>query len=133
MMEKIIRWIIYGVAIALLPLIFQLIILIASGAKASLVAVTSQGELLLISVCMVAAAIGEIIICDTNKKKFKMISVGSCLLLLIMSALLFAVISQSNPLSISLDNNAISDISLYLYFCSLISSGCCVYLSGVTT
>lgn len=133
MMEKIIRWIIFGVAIALLPLIFQFICLIVTGTKASLVAITSQGELLLISVCMGAAAIGEIIICDTKKKNLKILSVGSCVILLTLSALLFAFISQSNPSSSTLDNHAISNISLYLYGCSLISSGCCIYLSGETT
>ena len=132
MIEKIIKWIVFGVVIALLPLIFRLICLLVVGAKPSLVAVTSQGELLLISVCMGAAAIGEIIVCDTNKKNFKILSVGSCVILLILSALLFAFISQSNSASTTFNSQVVSNISLYLYGFSLISSGCCVYLAGET-
>jgi hypothetical protein len=61
MAEKLVRWLIFSVVISLLPLLFRFALEATDGKSPTLSDLLSQGELLLISSAIAAAAVGELI------------------------------------------------------------------------
>lgn len=130
--QKLIRWFIFSVAVALLPLIFHALQLITRGKSASLSAVTSHGELLIVSVALAAAAIGNII---GNKNMTlsipKLLSAGFCMLMLLLSSFYYADISACRISGQPIEDNVIACVSLISYIFTFICSACCIVLSEV--
>jgi hypothetical protein len=129
MSAKLLRWLIFGVLLALVPLVFSWFCRLIFSEDASLKTLLSQGELLLITAALCAAAIGELLGSDDKQKNWKIISGGASLMILIFSALIFSVISNQSLFSTSPDIDAVKVASLIVYFCAFVSSGACVYLS----
>ena len=119
MFERFCRWILFGVLIALIPIIFHYICLYFDDARPSIAKVIAHGELLIISVGMTSTAIGELLGWKGGKTIYKIIIGGACVILLIFSSLLFSHIA-GNSGDISVDK--IEFTSLGLYLSSIVSS-----------
>lgn len=121
--EKITRWIIFNVCIAVLPLAGRALILFNSGKAPSLATLLGSGDLLLVSCGIAAGAIGEIIGTPSIKSNEKIKAAGYCLLNLFLSAMLYgSITTQTLTISIS---------SIILFISTLITSYVCVKLSEV--
>ena len=85
-----------------------------------------NGELFLISAVILAGAIGNLIHADPQKKIWNMITLGSSILMLLGTALLYgdvySAISSGNPL----DDAAVLNTSSLIFFLSVVAGGVCV-------
>ena len=132
MVEKLIRWFIFSVIVALLPLIFNALRLITRGSVFSITALTAHGELLLVACAISAAAVGELVASGSILKIAKIIVGGCSIIILSLASLYFADISAARLSGEILQNSVISRVTLILYSIALVSSGCCIALSEVT-
>ena len=126
---KMARWFVFTVIAALVPLVFGLGKLFFQGKPLSLQAISSRGELLLISTGIAGTAIGELIASGTSKQPVpKIVCAGLCFINLSLSGMWFADISTSVE-SANLARLAYG--SLLVFFMTLFASGGCVALSEV--
>ena len=129
MSEKLVRWIIFGVIIGLLPILFDVIRNLTRGQQLRFNQISSRGELLLVSAVISASAIGELIASGNSLIVAKLVSGGSCVVMLFFSSLCFADISSelSNDPS-SLIPNIVSKLSFIVFFWTVVVSGISVAL-----
>lgn len=101
--EKLLRWFIFSVLIALVPLAVSYLGLRLEQQAASLYLLTARGELLLVSTTIASAAVGELIPAGRRKPIRKLLAGGCCMLLITVSSFLFATIqarSSADPLTV---------------------------------
>lgn len=123
--EKLIRWFIFSVLSALVPLAIGYLGLRLDRQEPSLERVTARGELLLISSTIASAAVGELIAGGRDRATQKLLAGGSCMLLVLLSSLFFAAIQarqHADPASVLV-------ASLWMFASTLMASSACVYLS----
>ena len=125
MAVKLLRWLIFSVILALVPLGVSWLIQLTHGVSPSLYSLLQHGELLLIAAALSAAATGELIGSGDNLLKGKLVAGGVSLLIVVFSAIYFASISASVVAQSTLDNSVIGASSLIIYISSLVSGGCC--------
>lgn len=127
-LESFTQWLIFSVTLALTPLIFNaILILFMEDIPFNMVTVLSKGELLIVSVAIGSEASGRLIASGTSYKSLKIASAGASFLLVIISSLLYAVISR--PVGLSLDSNSVSLGSIVIFLMTIMSSLSCVLLA----
>ena len=129
MNENVVKWFIFGVLLALVPLCSGWIFKLIFGGDASLKALLAQGELLLITAGLCAAGVGGLMGSDNTLKKAKIISGGLSVIVLLLSALIFSLISNPGILSTPPDTEVVMNASIVIYICAFLSSGACAYLA----
>ena len=82
MIECLIQWMIFSVIIALMPLVFNAIRRTMKGQGIDIFEICSEGELLLISAAIAAASLGELFGAENSHNIAKLISGGSCIIIL---------------------------------------------------
>ena len=138
MSEKLIRWIIFSVLMALVPLLVDVLWIVTRGGTEALTSVLARGELLLITAALCAASVGELFGSGNDRRSRKVISGGAALLILLVSALYFVHVSEAYAHVSEAyvgkerppDVGVIRTISILLYTSAVVSSGSCVWLSG---
>lgn len=123
--EKLIRWFIFSVLIALTPLFMSYVGLRLDRKEPSLYLLTARGELLLISTTIASAAVGELLPGGRNQAVFKLVAGGSCMFLILLSSLSFAAIQARQNADIA----AIFTMSVWLFGGTLLASLSAVYLA----
>lgn len=137
--EKLIRWIIFSVVIALLPILVNWVFLWLRRKATTFENLTGRGELLLIAAAMAASAIGEVIpigqtaIVPTGHfiAIAKFIAVGLCVAIVLISSVCFGDISSALISNQYRDPHRVSILSVCLYCSALISSAACIVFSEV--
>ncbi|MDK2593591.1 hypothetical protein [Pseudoalteromonas obscura] len=129
MNDKVTKWLIFGAGLALVPLLAVWICRLIFGQDSSLVNLLSQGELLLITAGLCAAGIGELIGSGEDYKIAKIISGGISVGMLLVSALIFSIVSNPAILNTPPNVDVISTASIIIYCCAFLSSGTCAYLA----
>ena len=129
--EKLVRWLVFSVAISLLPLVFNFLRAYGRGATPSLIDLNAHGELLLISAAIAAAAIGELVASGGRYQIAKIIAGGGCVLVLAVASLWFADISAPTSSGALVDYVRVSNASTVVFMFTVISSASCVVLSEV--
>lgn len=114
---------------ALLPLVFHALQLCSRGKAASVAAVTYHGELLIVSVALGAAAIGELIGSSARFTSPKIFAAGFCLLTLLLSAFHYADITACCIAAQPLEASVVANISTTSYVSTVICSACCIILA----
>jgi len=129
MSEKVLRWLIFSVVLALIPLLANALMTLTFGTRPTLANTLAHGELLLIAAALSAAGAGELFgTRDTNRLK-KIAAGGGSILVLLSTAIYFASVSSATSTGTSIDLSVVSSASIMLYLCALISSFSCVALS----
>lgn len=123
--EKLVRWFIFSVMVALAPLVISYLGLRLDGQEPRFYMLTMRGEVLLISTTIASAAVGEIIASGREKAIQKLVSGGSCVLFVLHSSLLFAAIQARQ----AADPQSLLAASLVLFAGTLLASSSCVYLA----
>lgn len=123
--EKLTRWLIFNVMIALVPLSAGFLGLQLARQELSLHTLTARGELLLISSAIAAAAVGELIPAGRARATRKLCAGGSCILLVLLSSLFFAAIQARQDA----DPQSILSLSLWMFAGTLLAGFSCVYLA----
>jgi hypothetical protein len=127
--QKIWRWVIFGMVVSTLPLFFSYLIFQFRSEPATLTAVLGNGELLVVLWPLCAAAIGELFGSDPNLANYKIVSGGSTTVILILSTLLFAFITNARLDKTIINDGLIIEISIVLFIFGVISCLSCIYLS----
>ncbi len=132
MAEKMVRWVIFSVVIALLPIIFNYLSMLTKGLPTSLEIVISRGELLIVSAAINAAAIGELFGSGTTNKRIpKIIAGGVCVIILLLTSLWFADIVATILLNKPVESRIIMLGSVAAFLSTVLASGSSVALSEV--
>lgn len=134
MLNRIFIWIFFSVLVALTPLVFQTIFFSINGNSYDLFDLVGQGELLLISTALCATSIGELFNNYSHGyylNTLKIISSGLTLLILLISAFAFSVISSLDILhQNNINKEIIVSLSFYIFSFSVIVSTSCISISG---
>ena len=125
MTARLIRWAIFGVIVAILPLVFRYLWTLSQNGGASVTQMLSNGELLLISTALAASAIGEIIPCGRQYPGCALVAGGGCLSSLLFGALYYAAVSSNPPAR----QDIVVFISFVLFSFSLLSSAGCLIVA----
>ena len=122
-------WLIFSVFLALTPLIFNGVTDFINGSNVDLSHLLGKGELLIVSVAIGADATGKLIGSGRRNRLFQIIAAGACIILVIISSLLFAVISRStgNPIDI----NRVSSSSCLMFLMIIIAGASCTLLAEI--
>ena len=138
MAAKLIRWLIFGVAISLIPLAYNFLNLQLRGASPTLIQLVKNGELLLIICAFCAASIGALVGSGPRMLPLKLICGGGALIILMLSALYFSDVSalaagiMENELDAQASGSQIVFHNSFWFFTSgVLASGSCVLLSEV--
>ena len=122
-------WLIFSVFLALTPLIFNGATDFINGSNVDFSQLLGRGELLIVSVAIGADATGKLIGSGEKQKIFKIIAAGACILLVIISSLLFAVISRST--GIPIDIGRVSSSSCLMFLMIIVSGASCTLLAEI--
>jgi len=126
---KTLRWVFFGVMISLLPLFYSYQSLTIRSQVASWDKIIGNGELLVIIWALCAGAIGELFGATPNYAISKVISGAAALLVLILSALLFADVTGARAAGAKIDEVVVVSTSIWLLVFGIISCASCVALS----
>lgn len=128
--EKLVRWFIFSVTVALLPIMLNYLILLSSGQTPTVTTMFYRGDILLISSAIAAGAIGELIGSTDKFKIPKYIVGGLCVILLFITSAWFASITNMAN-SENFDPEFTSKASIVLFFAPVFSIFWCIVLSEV--
>ena len=128
-MIRFVKWIIFSVIIALLPLAFNFLSLQTKGGSPTLEQICSKGELLLICVGISAAALGELMGGGGGWTLARLLAGGGSLVILIFSALWFADISTCIAEQIAYNTGFVARGSILVFMIGTLCSGLCIVLS----
>lgn len=126
---KFARWFVFGVLIALLPILVDFIVKRSEWSQPSLNDLLGRGELLLISAGLCSAAIGELLGTGSKFATLKIISGGGCLLVLASASLSYANLAGKMSKNIIFSADVVSHDSLIIYLVGVVASASCVILA----
>jgi hypothetical protein len=129
MLVKLLRWLIFGVAIALMPIVFGYVHLSIRGGGAGLTAIVGNGELLIVVAAMCAAAVGELLGSPESLRRSKIAAGGASVILLMLSSLYYADVAAASATGAHIDAELVAISSMAFYFVGLICCASCVVLS----
>ena len=127
--EKLLHWSIFNVVIALSPLIFNFVFrLLKDTGGVSIHFLFARGELLLICAAIAADAVGEFMIGTIQNKYARLLTGGSCVVLLMLSSLFFAAVASADTSNEEFQAR-ITSLSMVIFVATMTSSGISKYLS----
>ncbi|HUF08553.1 MAG TPA: hypothetical protein VMO47_04475, partial [Rhodothermales bacterium] len=129
MRAKIIRFVVYGVVVALLPIAIKCIHMVMYGESLSLPSILSNGELLLVTVALTAGGIGEVVSSGNKLGATKLLAAGGCVIILVLSAAWFGQISASLTNGVAFDRSIVASGSLIIFVVAFAASLTCVIAS----
>ncbi len=128
---KIVRWLIFGAIISLLPLAFTFGDLALRGRPHHLADVMGNGELLVVVWVLSASALGEMFGGKGGRPIFHIVVGGATLLVIVVAALLFAFITEARAGGQPINEDLLVNASIILYGVSLIPCVFCLICSEV--
>jgi len=116
---KIVRWLIFGAIISLLPLAFTFADLALRGRPHRLTDVIGNGELLVVVWVLSASALGEMFGGKGGRPILHIVVGGLTLMVIVISALLFALVAEARAVGQPVDEELLVNMSVILYVISL--------------
>jgi len=128
--EALVRWMIFTVAFGVLPVAFNALTAITRGDQVAYVNLVANGELLLISAAISAAAAGELSTAtERTLPATRSLLIGMSLLVVCVASLWFADIASAVRSHEPVDRDAIMVGSTVVFAFATITGGCCMTLS----
>lgn len=128
MLEKVVRWTIFTVIFSLLPIAASYVDLFFLDGSTTLAAVTSRGELYLLSFSFAAVGIGEIIGTGSGGKLIKLVVGGGALCMVGFCGFLYVSASNSKSEAIA---QSFSGLSVVMFALTCVIATSCVVVSEV--
>lgn len=134
MANKLLKWLIFGVLVALLPILFNLLFAITVGGELTVGRLIGRGELLLIAVGLCSTALGDLVLAELPvRSRFwrgaRLVLTGMCVVVIAASSFYFALVSDRYARQIDVSEEVVVLISSTLYAAAVISSVMSVLLS----
>lgn len=131
---KILRWVIFGAIVSLLPLVFAWVTLaLTSQAKPpqnpDLGKVLGNGELLVVVWVLSASAIGELFGSGKNFRHAKIITGGFTFIIILVSTALFSWVVEAKSTNQAFNETLLVKYSIYFYLASIVSCIGCLLCS----
>lgn len=123
------KWLIFSVALALVPLVFRLLIQLNAGSALHIDPVLAHGELLLITASLCGASCGELFGSSSAYRIGKLLAGGAAILLLSLAAIVFGAVVSAHHSADPLAPTRTATLSLILFICAIIACGSCIALS----
>jgi hypothetical protein len=122
---RFLRWVIFGVLFALVPLFFSWMAREVRMQPSGLHVLLANGELFLITAGISGTALGELVgvVRGARRPFWEIVSGGCCLIVLVLSAHLFADVSAVRATAATIDPVRVSTWSIWLYVVGLVASG----------
>lgn len=124
MSVKLLTWLVFGVGAALLPLVLAAVVLFNHDLLKSPSATWERGELLLISMTLLIAALGELVVNETAFKRIKIVIIASSGFLLFVSAIWYMDVWGSIILGQEFKREFLKQWSPWFFVFSLINAAC---------
>ena len=131
MWKKLIKWFIFSVLLALLPLLTNYLLHKIAQTPITLEKLLSHGELFLIATALGATALGEIIASHKQRGILTTCSGGGCLLIVITSSMLFAFVSGTPLFKANIDISFVKMLSIIVYLSAFLTSGSSIAFTEV--
>lgn len=131
--QRLALWLLFGVILALLPLVLDWLRLIDEGAPHGLASVCADGELLLISAVIAGGSAGELILADIDQR-WVMRQIwcgGSTLFMLAIEAGWYSDIAAKASGGQAVPEATVMQGSLVAFVLTVLASGSCVYIGAV--
>lgn len=125
---KLLRWLIFSVILALLPLVFNYLHVVTRGGAPTFDVLLGQGQLLLVVAAISGSALGNLFGSGKNWLGGKMVAGGGSLCILALSSYYFADITAASS---NLNFHFIAISSLAFFACAVGSAAGCVALAEV--
>ncbi|MGE4043417.1 MAG: hypothetical protein AB7F35_01095 [Acetobacteraceae bacterium] len=129
MNEKVLRWIIFGVLVSLVPLAVAYMNLLLKGKNIGLAEVTGKGEVLLICGSLCAGALGELFGSSEKYRKRKIFVGGITLVITLFCTYFFASVEEQLAENGVIDKAALLFLSWLALGLCIVSSISCLILS----
>ena len=114
-LEKLLRWLLFGVAIGLLPFAYPAIKSLVVGPSLTAVRLFGRGDLFLITATLVAASFGDLI-ANGKEQAIRKIWIGFlCLIIFIVCTVWYGVVANAIDAKVAYDENLTSRYSLWLF------------------
>jgi len=126
---KIVRWLIFGAIISLLPLAFTFGDLALRGRPHRLVDVIGNGELLVVVWVLSASALGEMFGGKGGRPILHILAGGLTLVVIVAAALLFAFVAEAKAGTQPVNEDLLVNLSVILYVVSLFPCVGCLICS----
>ena len=130
MLKRVIKWVIFSVLLAMLPLFTNWLFHFITDNPITFKKLISHGELLLIAAALVGTALGEVISSDDRREILLLCGGGGCVLIVIMASMLFAYVSGAILSNGTVNISVIKTISITMYICAFLTSGFCIMCIG---
>ncbi|WP_433825755.1 hypothetical protein ACQP2E_27030 [Actinoplanes sp. CA-015351] len=128
--EKVIRWLMFGVAFATLPLLLNLLLAVTSSREIGIGQLLGQGELLLVSAGVAASGAGELSgEAIEALRRFQIFLSGAAYILVCIASVWFASTATLKAGGQKVNETAVANGSLVLFAAAIITGMCCVGLS----
>lgn len=131
MAEKLTRWFLFGVIVALLPVIFNYLHLRTRASSVSFDDIAGRGELLLVAAGIAATAIGDLLGSSASMKVPKIIAGGFSVIVLGLASLYFADVAAAYLSNQNINAHIVSNTSLTLLLSAIVTGGSCIALAEV--
>lgn len=129
-MYNVLRWLIFGAIVSLLPLGFTYLALLIRSQPVQWTSLIGNGELLVITWVLSASAFGELYGSERANKYLKLFFGGITFVIVLFSAMFFASIVEANAANEVLDEHVVIQSSLWVFVVSLIPCCCCLACIG---
>jgi hypothetical protein len=126
-MSKIIRWLVFGVVLAVLPLIAKAASIALREAPLTSVGLVGGGELFLVASLLSARAIGELIGTNKDFLSLKLIAGGATLVILFLASFAYSEVSTSAEL-LQHKDQIVSQSAIY-FGCAIAGGLGCILLA----
>lgn len=137
--NRLLRWLLYGVVVGMLPFIFPLINILVSAKDTppfavifsleTLDKVFGHGDLFLVSATLVAAAAGELIGSGDERETRKIMSGFCCIATFLVSAVWYGIVANKVASSVVYNVNGTTKGSLIVFLFAVVTSSGCMLLS----
>ncbi len=118
------KWLIFGVVLALLPIGFNLVYAwTVIGPWPSTAFLFGRGELLLLAVGLSSGALGDLILGEGKWQALRLVVAGVCILNIGLASFYFALVSGKYAIREPTDTGVVVVISLVLYGVAVLSGG----------
>ncbi len=130
--EKLLRWLLFGVAIGLLPFAYPAIKSLVVGPSLTAVRLFGRGDLFLITATLVAASFGDLI-ANGKEQAIRKIWVGFlCLIIFIVCIVWFGVVANAIDAQTAYDEELTSRYSLWLFGFAVVTCSSTLILAEET-
>jgi hypothetical protein len=125
-MTKVLRWLVFGAAVSVLPLLYAFFDLKFNGHTPTWLQIVGGGELLVVTWVLAASALGELFGGSDKYPKTKIVFGGTTFLMIVAAALFFSSIAVAKANKVTLNEDYVVTVSLSLFVISLVP--CCICL-----